>query len=542
VLSAVVWSVLGLASATAIAVGVRLHRPARKGPWLLLGGSVLAMGIGEACHALDVHPSADVAYYAMFSLVALTLLQFTDSTAPLVDRARLIDLLAFTCAALLGVWVFAVGCTGLTVSAPDTLGDIVLLIVTGRLAITSGRNRSATLLSLGAAGLLVGDLTHDSPLGPASEAGHAVYFLAWGAAALHPSMNRLARATVHRPPPWHSRWTALLGLSVATPPTVLLIQAMHGAVTDGVAIAVAAGSTLTLTIARLADSLDQHSRALERERHLREASAALVAAADVPSVDHALRAAVARLLPGDAHRLILAADDRHVTGRAQPSAGAVSRSRSWWQNSPPTEPETTLICPLWPEPFAVSRPGGALIVAGHHDQLAATRDALEVLAGQAALALDRISLVAAAEQRDIDSHLQTMVRTSSDVVLVVDDQQRVRHASPALNAILGTTLSPLQTLQDLVIPDDRGTVSRTLLAADGDGVVFCALQRPDGGQVLVEATFRDQREDPLVQGFVISFRDLTDGVATTLQTPLRDHVEDLPAQVNRRSARDKFRY
>ena len=44
-------------------------------------------------------------------------------------------------------------------------------------------------------------------------------------------------------------------------------------------IAVAGGITLMLAITRLTDSVAQASRALSRERGLREASAALVAAA-----------------------------------------------------------------------------------------------------------------------------------------------------------------------------------------------------------------------------------------------------------------------
>ena len=549
-LSAVVWSVLGLMSATAIALGVRLHRPVRMGPWLSLGGAVLAMGIGKGSEALDVHPSADLAYYATFSLFALALLQFLRSGALVMDRRRLLDPLAFTCAALLLVWVFAVGCAGLTISAPDAPGDAVLAIVATRLLIMTGRSGSALLLTLGATGLLVGDLAH----GQASEVGHVVFFVALGAAALHPSMTRLTRMGAYRPPLWDDRWTALLCLAVATPPTVLLVQALNDAITDGVVVTVVAGCALILAITRLAHSLDGQSQALTRERCLREASPGLVAAADVPAVEHAVRAAVARLLADDEHRLILTSDDRPPAGPAGPAADAVIPPRSWWLHGDPGRPsdssgpggaaQATLVCPLRPEPLAAAGSrGGALIVTGRHDRLAATRDALETLAGQAALALDRITPVANARPRDIGLHLQAMLRTSSDVILVVDADQRIRYASPAMNALVRTALGPLQTLQDLVIPDDRGTVTRALLADDAsDGVLFCALQRSGGGQVWVEASYRDLRDDPLVEGFALSFGNLTDWPTAAEQTPFRDHVDHLPAQVNRRSARDKFRY
>jgi PAS domain-containing protein len=511
------------------------------GPWLSLGGAVVAMGIGRGSDALDVHPSAGLAYYATFSLFALTLLQFTGSGALVVDRRRLLDLVVLTCAALLLVWVFAVGCAGLTVSAPDAPGDAVLAIIATRLLIMTGRSGSALLLTVGATGVLVGDLAHHQ----VSEAGHVVFFLALGAAALHPSMTRLTRMGAYRPPPWDNGWTALLCLAVATPPTVLLVQALNGAITDGVIVAVVAGCALILTITRLSHLLDGQSQALNRERCLREASTGLVAAADVPDVEHAVRAAVARLLADDEHRLILTTDDRPAARPADPPTGAVTPPRSWWQHGDLGDAdEATLVCPLWPGPPAVARNRGrALMVTGRHDRLAATRDALELLAGQAALALDRIAPAATAGPLDIGLHLQAMLQTSSDVILVVDVEQRIQYASPAMNALLGTTLGPLQTLQDLVIPDDRGSVTRALLADDSSGgVLFCALQRSRGGQVLVEAGYRDLRDDPLVQGFALSFRNLTDWSAAGDQTPFRDHVDHLPAQINRRSARDKFRY
>jgi hypothetical protein len=73
-------------------------------------------------------------------------------------------------------------------------------------------------------------------------------------------------------------------------------------------------------------------------------------------------------------------------------------------------------------------------------------------------------------------------------------------------------------------------------------VVFCSLLRADKNQVLVEATYRDLREDPLVQGFVVTMRDFTQGHEPNEQLRHGDNLDDLPARVNRRSAQHKFRY
>ena len=544
-LRAIEWILLGTASTAAIIVGVRWHRPARIAPWLLLAGSVASLAIGDVFYALDLHIVAELCYLALFVLVTLALLLLTRGGAPSVDRARLIDLLAFTCSALLVVWVFIIGSHGMTgeVSAADLLGDLLLVTVAVRMTAAAWRNWSAILLTTGAVGMLISDIAYPLAPGVVTESGYILLYLAWGAAALHPSMSRLTVPASTRLIPWRGRWAALLGASVATPPLVLLFEAVTGSVKDGVAIAVAAGLTLMLAITRLADAIAQTSQALSREQVLREASAALVAAADPPAVDEAVRAAVAKLLPPDAvRRIVFATDDRQLALQNLPPAPA-GQSRSWWAPSDQPGGESCLVCPLWLEPLAVARPsGGALVLSGHREIIEATRDALEVLAGQAALALDRISLVEAVGRRDSDLYLRAVIRNTADIMLVVDSDQRIRYASPALRELVGIDeLSPLATLYDLVHPDDRTQV-REALQGDGDGTVYCALRRADQSQVLVEATYRDLREDRLVQGFVVSMRKAEAGHMPDERLPEVDRLDELPAWLNRRSAQHKFRY
>ncbi len=541
---AIGWVVLGTASATAIVCGIRRHRPARIGAWLLLAGAVVASASGDVLLALRLPAVADLCFYAMFVLVACALLQFTRGGAVLVDRARLIDLLAFGCSALLVLWVFVIGGRGRIgdIPAAYVIGALLLVAVAVRLLMAARRNVSAILLLVGAVGVLVSDVVQPLWPGRPAEMGYVVLYVAWGAAALHPSMVALTAPVPPRPTPWRGRWAVLLGVSVATPPLVLLIEAVTGTVRDGVVIAVAGAITLLLTITRLTDSVNLSSQALARERGLREANTALVAAADVPAVDEAVRAAVRALMPPHTVRaVVLATDDRALTLEALPPATSPG-ARSWWADEPGAD-EATLVCPLWLEPLSVARPsGGALVLSGRRDGLTSSRDALEVLAGQAALALDRITLVDAVGRRDSDLYLRAVIRNTADVMLVIDDDQRIRYASPALRALLGRDdLPPLATLQDLVHPDDRIQV-RQALQNHGDGVLFCALRRGDGRQVLVEATYRDLRDDRLVQGFVVTMRDVTPHHEPDEHTPHRENVDELPAWVNRRSAKHRFRY
>jgi PAS domain S-box-containing protein len=548
VLRAIEWILLGSASTAAIIVGVWWRRPARFGPWLLLAGSTACLGVGDVFYAFGLMSTAEYFYLAMFVLVAAALVQFTRGGSVLVDRARLIDLLAWACAALLVIWVFIVGSSHALgkISAADVIGDLLLTGVALRLVAAVGRNPSAKLLLAGAGGMLVSDVVY--PLAPnhLTESGFVVLYVGWGLAALHPSMTGLTQPMPPQPSPWKGRWAVLLGVSVATPPVVLLYEAISGPVRDGVVIAVAGAITLTLAITRLADSVNLSGQALNRERGLRTASAALVAAADPPAVDEAVRAAVAQLMPASSvHKVVFAADDRQLTVEALPVTAAPaekSGSRSWWLKDAPSD-VATLVCPLWLEPLAVARPGGgALVLTGRRDELTMARDALEVLAGQAALALDRINLVEAVGRRDSDLYLRAVIRNTADMMLVIDEDQRIRYASPALRELLGEQeLSPLATLQDLVHPDDRGQVRRALLS-EGDGTVFCALRRADQTQVYTEITYRDLRADRLVQGFVVTLRDVTRAHDPVEQVPHLDHVEELPAWVNRRSAQHKFRY
>ncbi|MBB2942025.1 PAS domain S-box-containing protein [Actinoplanes lutulentus] len=544
-LRAIEWILLGAGSVAAILYGVRRHRPARKAPWLLLAGAVATLSAGDVFYAYRRMDLAEVCYLAMFALVVVCLLQFTRDGSMLADRARLIDLVAFSCSTLLVVWVFVIGSAGQmgAVNAADVIGDLLLTGVSVRLVLADRRNVAAILLLAGGLGMLAGDIFYPLTTGSfAAETTYVALYLCWGLSALHPSMVRLTEPRPPEPTPWRIHWTVLLAASAATPPAVLLIEALNNDVRDGVVIAVTGAITLLLTITRLADAIRQHSAALNRERGLRTANTALVAAADQPAVDAAVRTAIIGLLPpGSVSRVLLATDDGRLAAESLPPAPAGSGSRSWW--APAEDPdECVLICPLRLEPLAVARPsGGALILTGRKEALTACRDALEVLAGETALALDRITLVEAVGRRDSDLYLRAVIRNTAEIMAVIDSDHRIRYASPELRRLLGgDELPPLIALDDLVHPDDQAMV-RVRLRAEGDGKVFCALRRKDDTQAFVEMTYRDLRDDRLVQGLVVTMKDITDRHDPGERVPYQE-VGEMPAQVNRRSAQHKFRF
>ena len=155
-------------------------------------------------------------------------MQFTRGGSLLVDRARLIDLLACACSTLLVVWVFVDRRRGQLgkISAADVIGDLLLIAVAVRLVVAAGRNLSAMLLLTGAAGMLVSDVVYPLCARAGSpRPGTSCSTWPGALAALHPSMTGLTEPMPPRPTPVARRWAVLLGVSVATPPVVLLIEA-----------------------------------------------------------------------------------------------------------------------------------------------------------------------------------------------------------------------------------------------------------------------------------------------------------------------------
>ena len=135
---------------------------------------------------------------------------------PAPDRAALIDALILTIGVGLLSWVFLIApnihLAGLhwlakTVSVAYPLGDVLLLAGGIRLAVDAGKRTPAFYLLVGS---IVCLLTTDSaynlraarraPTTTSSiyDAGWIVYYLLWGAAALHPSMRTLEEPAATR--------------------------------------------------------------------------------------------------------------------------------------------------------------------------------------------------------------------------------------------------------------------------------------------------------------------------------------------------------
>jgi hypothetical protein len=313
-----------LSGGIAIVAGVVINRPAAKTPWLLLAAANLTFAVGqisflfltEILKAKVPFPSvADGFYLATYPLYAAGMLIFIRSRSPDWDRRSLIDALTLTVGLALLSWIYLIlpyvhnpGLSWLqkSVAIAYPLGDVLVLAMIARLIVPgTARTRSVQLLTLGTVGLLASDVSYGLEQlhgtfhsGSVVVLGWAVFYGAWGAAALHPSMAELTRP-VTRPRAVTSpfRLTVLM-LASFIAPAVLFIRSVTGRDHDDGVIAVFSAVLYLLVLSRLWDVAASHRRVLRRERAVRLAGAALASAATVPEVVTIIkRAAVALFEP-----------------------------------------------------------------------------------------------------------------------------------------------------------------------------------------------------------------------------------------------------
>jgi diguanylate cyclase (GGDEF)-like protein/PAS domain S-box-containing protein len=539
------WSALALSSALAIARGVLMHRPSRSGPWWLLAASVTVFAAGDTTYNIlttvlgqsNPFPSlADAFYLAMYPLAAAGLVWLIRCRTGGRDRGSLLDALSLTTAIALLSWIFLIDPyvrnTDLTLLEQATsiaypLGDVLILATLARLVITTTRNPAAVLLGVGTAGLLASDVLYGLvqlggswQIGSSDDLGWVIFYIAWGAAALHPSMAGLTIPT--RRPPAEMTFRRIAGLMAVSlvAPAALLADAVTDGVMYGPMIAVSSAVLFLLVLSRLSGVVNRHRAAVERERTLRSAGAVLVSAADADGVADAVRAAVAHLMPrGAPHVAVLVG--------AEQTLGSLGRSSTGTSSLVPAHVlvgtagtgvdgfATALVCPLVLDGRPTDgSPVGLLVVAADETVLATLRGAIEVLASLAALAVERVLLSQAVTERDNEAYFRTLVQNAHDVILIADDDGRVRYASPSSQAVLGPGSVVGRHLLQMIAGEDRGTAGQ-LLGRAGQGrpdpeAVDIRVLRTDGARIAVEATSRDLREDPTVRGVVLTLRDVTE--------------------------------
>ncbi|MEV6342266.1 EAL domain-containing protein [Actinoplanes sp. NPDC051851] len=531
----------GLSAAGAVLLGTRRAQPDDRRPWWLLAVAAGLSGVGGSmASAPDVlstrftwmNTAGTSVMLIAYPVLALALGGFVlRRLGSARDQAGLLDALTVTSGVALLIWTFVVGPRMDAAASVDGLGlampfaDLLCLGLLIRLTTVPGRLvASAWWLGAGIAAMLVADIARHS------WAGQLALYAAAGMAALIPAMAGLTRPAVAPPATETSRGRlALLAVAALVAPTVLLVKMFRDSQVSGlVVVAGLSMLVLLLVLARMGGIMASHRQALARERALREASAALVSAADTEAVGLAVRTTVAQLLPGDVpHGVVLAiaiaqsepqspeAAEQAAADRAIGTAARIVQTRDvdWAVSVRLTQFTETLRCPMVLQDRPTGDPlVGVLHVGAPGWALEVLRRSVEVLAGQVALALERIALSHEVTRRNSETYFRTLVQNTADVITIVDEQDRIRYASPSAVGLFGADPTGVR-LPDVIHPGDRERLAEVLAAVrDGESRLhpdFRAVgNRP--ADILLEMHCRDLRDDPSVAGLVITMRDVTE--------------------------------
>jgi diguanylate cyclase (GGDEF)-like protein/PAS domain S-box-containing protein len=114
-----------------------------------------------------------------------------------------------------------------------------------------------------------------------------------------------------------------------------------------------------------------------------------------------------------------------------------------------------------------------------------------------------------------------LLANCSDVIALVDPDTTIRYVNPVVEPMLGFTVAELLGSRaiDLVHPDDRPQVVQRLLlppeAFDAGEPIFLRLRQADGDWRPVEVLGNNRTENPLVQGIIVTVRDLSEPFSRT---------------------------
>jgi diguanylate cyclase (GGDEF)-like protein/PAS domain S-box-containing protein len=564
----VTWALISLSGVTALIAGVLLNRPARRTPWLLLAGALSCFAAGQLSFLiaakLDVRLSfpsfADVLYLSCYPLYAAGLLTFIYWRTPGGDRRSLIDALTLTAGLGLLSWTFLIRpyvhnpeLSGLqkAVAVAYPLGDVLMLALLARLlAPGAGRTRSVQLLTLGAVACLASDVAYGVEQlygmfsnGTLIDLGWALFYTAWGASALHPTMVRLTepvprqRVEVSRPR------LAVLMLATLVAPVVLLTALPGRPTLDVTVIAVFSAVLNLLVLARLWDAASSNRRALNRERALRQAGVSLVTTNDLTQVAATVTDTVGALLGVHAKGDALLGVRIDGVLRAIP-AGEVqtwpdpvlsAQAESWLSQVTETPPqlrpmgllseqarrarpdaEWVLLCPLTvKDRHAGDAPIGLIAVFGEQRTLADLFATLEILAHQVALTVESIILRQLAIRQRNEAYFRILVQDATDAIVIVADDGTVKYATPSTTAIFGDIAVEGELFWELVADRQREEFARTFVelrerARFGPRFVDQRITRRDGRSVHIQARCSDLRAEPNVAGLVFTLRDVTE--------------------------------
>jgi diguanylate cyclase (GGDEF)-like protein/PAS domain S-box-containing protein len=551
-----VFNVIGASAALAIVFGARRHLERGRLPWylfaagqlLFVSGDVLAYNYETFFHRELSFPSlADPFYLAVYPCLVAGLLMLIHRLDASRDRASLVDSLIVAVGVGTLSWVYLMapyahdGTLALPtklISIAYPLMDLLVLAVVVRLAVTAGRRGAAfVLLSLGICALLATDAVYGWLLlhggyetGGLLDGGWIAFYALFGAAALHPSMRRLAepgagtREAVGRP-----RMIALV-LATLLAPGVEGVRLLLDQPSEAAVITAASAALFSLVMLRMAGLVRQQERARRREGTLRHAAEALVTASSCEAV-HASALAAARSLAGPvgAVELLVAGDGGQI-------GGLTAQQRALLGEQAVVRCDGRLLFGIH-----VRDELPVVIAVGAADVPAETQAAIAALARETAHALESVSQTERIARERSEERFASLVRNASDIVCILAADTQIRYVSHSVGRVLGHDAETIvgARLIDLVHPDDHPHVLTILArAATADPATPLALEfraRDEGGDWHhLETLATNLTGDPSVAGVVLNARDISERKAFECQLShevLHDRLTGLPNRV-----------
>jgi diguanylate cyclase (GGDEF)-like protein/PAS domain S-box-containing protein len=292
--SHIVFNLLGLSPVVAIGAGIRLHRPASKGPWLFFLAGFLLFWLGDLYtynytpitgNEIAFPSLGDGAYVLVYPVLMVGLVQLVRRRNLTSDRAGVIDSVIITLGLALLSWVGLIapylsdGTLGLaakTTSIAYPLGDVLLLAAAIRLTVDYGRRQGAFyLLAASILALLVTDFAYGLATLHGTfhhqlsyDVGWIAFYVLWGAAALHPSMRGLEEPQQDREPRLTPLRLLLLTCACLVAPAIELWRELAHPDVDLIVVIAVSGVLFAFVVARMAGLIRVHERSVVREREL----------------------------------------------------------------------------------------------------------------------------------------------------------------------------------------------------------------------------------------------------------------------------------
>ena len=551
-------NLLGLSGVVAIVVGIRMHRPQAQAAWwlfvlgqfLFFAGDLYTYSYPKVFGADVGFPSAgDALYLLVYPALMGGLLLLVRRRNPRRDPAALVDALILTIGIGLLSWVFLIApnihLSGLSwlaksVSIAYPLGDVLLLAVAIRLAVDAGKRAPAFFLL---AGSIVCLLATDSAYNLALlqntynhqliyDLGWILYYVLWGAAALHPSMRVLEEPANDSRPRLTSLRLSLLGAACLIAPSIRFFQSLGNP--DVLVLIVASAVLFLLVVIRMAGLVRQEERIVSRERALRGAGTKLVGAAGYEQIYEAAIAGVRQLLGEDpcVHLALLRDSGPVVAASSQDCDWALTEPTfEWLQGNAgrvripylelPREARTELRFEgghtVLLTPLSIRSEVRGLLVANSHDEVSEeVANSFEALGLQVSLAVEGASLAADLHRRQSEARFRSLVAHSSDLITVLDAHGLVTYQSPSVERVLGYGAEEIEGTQfDWLLSEADRPRLRSLIAGDGSGsseahTLECALTHKNGTSLRFEVQHTDLLHDEHVRGIVLNSRDVSE--------------------------------